>query len=97
MNEDEPLTITLNDDDDDEQKTEVEIIEVKPKSWRSKARKISSSHFYNVTLNPSLPLGKGEKQLSKPNSAFEEEVSRLLLASAPSDSTTIRKSRRIKA
>ena len=61
---DEPLTITLNDD---EQKAEVEIIEVKTKSWRSKARKISSSHFYNVTLNPSLPLGKGEKQLSKPN------------------------------
>ena len=81
----EPVTITL--DDSDEENEPIEIIDLEDNSPKiiSKSkhppvskRKISSSHFYNVTLNPALPLGLNEKQLTPFNSVFDEEVSKLI-------------------
>ena len=79
----QPVTITL--DDSDEENEPIEVIDISSPKIASKAkpppvskRKISSSHFYNVTLNPALPLGLNEKQLTPFNSVFEEEVSKLI-------------------
>ena len=46
---------------------------------KTKRRKISSSHFYNLTLNPSFPLGIFEKKMTGgAPSAFEEEITKLV-------------------
>ena len=46
---------------------------------KTKRRKISSSHFYNLTLNPTFPLGIFEKKMTGgAPSAFEEEITKLV-------------------
>ena len=50
-----------------------------------------SSHFYNITQHPSLPLGICDKRLKPFNSVFEEEVSRIALENSKRTRSVARK------